>query len=238
MRVFATSSLSLSPRMRFAHWLTTAALASLIGGGLVGGAVLMAPSLFAAGGAEPQPDVVAFFGVTALAGAWLLALALKATEDRAGGADGQRDEGLRRFALLAAGLCTGAVAWGVCEFLQLDAGQVFAGQKLDGAFGYLGERPLTQSVNGRASPTALGYLVFFGGVFALRSWWRQVDLARESRFRVGAVLMSLLVAWLWSALLAFPQTWGLLWIAVISSTVQLAAPWSPRPRVHRLARKG
>ncbi|MCA9053059.1 MAG: hypothetical protein KDA75_04445, partial [Planctomycetaceae bacterium] len=67
----------------------------------------------------------------------------------------------------------------------------------------------------------------FGGLFGLRSWWRQIELRRQSRFRAASVLMTVLVAWLWSALFSFPQTWAMLWAALISSTVQIASPWSP-----------
>lgn len=226
-------------RSRAAHWLTTAVLSTGICGGLLAGTVLIAPSLFgfvagtpfSAAGAGPQPDVIALFAATTIIAAWLASLAVKLTEGRLRVEDGRSDDSQRRLALVLAGLVTGAAAWGIERFLQLDAGQVFAPGEFDGAFSALGERSLVDAIDGRLTPSLLGYMVFFAGLFGLRSWWRQIDLCRESRFRVASVLMTVVVAWLWSALFTFPQTWAILWAAVISSTVQLAAPWSPTPPV-------
>jgi hypothetical protein len=192
----------------------------------------VAPSLFSlTPGAGVTPELIAYFGATTLIAAWLLSFAVKATEGViARHPEGSRD-GLRRLALICAGLSTGAAAWGLGNFLNLDLGQVYAGQEINGVFDSLGERPLAASINGRSAPTLLGFLVFFGSLFGLRSWWRQVDLRRESRFRAASVLMTVLVSWLCTAVFAFPQDWGLLWAAVISATVQLASPWSPRVSV-------
>ena len=234
--------LALTPfawRTRMAHWVTAAALSTGIGGGLLAGINAIAPSLFSYHGPTPMADRVgggpqlelaAYFGASALVAAWLVALAVKATEGAALRHPERSEDGLRRVALVLAGLATGAAAWGLADFLQLDLGYVFAGQSMDGGFRALGERPLVEAINGHMRPTLLGFMTFFAGIFGLRGWQRQIELRRESRFRATSVLMTVLVAWLWSALFAFPQTWALLWAAVISATVQLASPWSPSER--------
>jgi hypothetical protein len=223
--------LALTPfawRTRMAHWVTAAALSAGIGGGLLAGIAAIAPSLFSyEPGRGVAPELVGYFGATTLAAAWLVSLAIKLTEGSALRHPERSEDGLRRVALVLAGLATGAVAWSLADFLRLDLGQVFAGQELNGGFKALGERPLVESIDGHSAPTLLGYMTFFAGLFGLRAWQRQIELRRESRFRVASVLMTVLVAWLWSAVFAFPQTWGMLWAVVISATVQLASPWSP-----------
>ncbi|MFV0442853.1 MAG: serine/threonine-protein kinase [Planctomycetaceae bacterium] len=222
-------------RTRMAHWVTSAALSTGIGGGLLAGTVAMAPSLFTLDAKRGvAPELVAYFGATALVACWLLTLAGKLTATWAPLVPIERRHGLRRVVLMFAGLATGAAAWGLANFLQLDLSRVFAGQEMDGLFDSIGERSLVGTINGRAAPTLLAFMVFFGSLFGLRSWWRQVDLLRASRFRAASVLMTVLLAWLTTAIFSFPQTWAILWAAVISATVQLASPWSPPVSSHDL----
>ena len=225
-----------SARARTAQWFTAAALAPLFVGGFTTGVAIVAPSLLAIGpNSAFSPDVAALLAAVTTLGSWLLILAVKATEglrfrhhDR---------HGVRRTALMLAGLATGAAAWGLAEFLQVDSAALFGRQDSRGLFEWIGERPLLLGKDGAEFPSLPGYMVFFAGLFGLRSWWRQIELRRESRFRAASVLMTILVAWLWSAVFSFPQAWGMLWAALISSTVQLAAPWSPAVRLgHRHGR--
>lgn len=217
-----------APRQRLTQWLTSATISTGLVMVFTAGISVVAPSLLSLkGGDEISPEAVALFAGTSIVGAWLVTLAVKVMDF--GRPRHPEPDGSRRLALLFAGLATGAAAWGLGVFLQLDgATQLFAGQRVEGVFRALGERPLLDGKAATQFPTLLGYMVFFGGLFGLRSWWRQIELQREGRFYSSSVLMTVFVAWLWSGLFVFPQTWAMLWAAMISTTAQLAAPWSPR----------
>ncbi len=218
-----------APRTRLAHWTALAAASALLTTFLTAGVALLAPSLFRLKpGLDLAPEVFALFVFTSITGAWLSAAVVKMTESpgHRHRVDGQ--EGMRRMGLAAAGMLTGAAAWWIADYLRIDAGRLYAGQSLNGLFEAIGERSLVSRTEaGLRAPTLLGYIVFFGGLFGLRAWWRQIELLRAARFRATSVLLTVLIAWLWSQVFAFPQTWALLWAAVISTSVQLAAPWSP-----------
>ncbi len=209
---------------RAGEWLTSATLTPLFIALFTAGIAAVAPSQFWLGRVrEPDPGVLALFSVTLLVAAWLLTLVLKVTEGKPGTNDSS--SGLRRSLLATAGLATGATAWGLTRFLQFDAAELFVGHQVDGLFTSLGERDLIVGTGDYRVPTLMGYLIFFGGLFALRSWGRQVDVFRERRFSATSVLMTALIAWLWSAIFAFPQAWAMLWGASLSATVQLTAAW-------------
>ena len=228
-----TARLAINPyaaRQRVAQWMTAAALSTGLVTAFTAGIALVAPSLLSLKGAgDISPEAVALFSGTSIVGAWLAMLAGKVM-DRGRPQYPERD-GSRRLALLFAGLATGAVAWGLGIFLQLDGGTLFAGQHAEGVFRALGERPLIVGKAAAQFPTLPGYMVFFGGLFASRAWWRQIELRRDGRFYSSSVLMTIFVAWLWSVVFVFPQTWAMLWAAMISTTVQLASPWSPRSSI-------
>jgi hypothetical protein len=208
---------------RLSQWLTTAALSAPLVAVLTAGIALVAPSLLdPAGGLAP--GAIAMFASTALVGSWLVAFAVKATESPRHPRREDHDTGLRRLALVAAGVLTGVAAWGIGEFLYVPQTGVFAGQDVDGLLNTIGERPLLTSHRSTASPTLLGYIVFFAGLFGLRSWWKLGDLARARRFSAGSILLTVLIGLLWSGVMSFPQTWGVLWAAILSATVQIASP--------------
>ena len=207
----------LSARNRTDQWFTGAALAVVMTVVVTTAIGLVSPSMLqVSSGTDVAPAVVALFSLTTLTAGWLLQLVGKVFEPR------HWEDTIRRFALIAVGCLTGVVAWGVGDFLQIDLQTLFAAQEVDAAFDSLGERRL---VEGRA-PTLLGYITFFAGLFGLRAWWRQTALGRSARFSIGSVLMTVIVAWIWSAVMAFPQTWALVWAAAISAVVQLSSPWS------------
>lgn len=216
-------------RTRLAHWSALAAASAIVTTFLTGGVAMLAPSLFRLPpNLDVAPEAFALFVLTSIVAAWLSSAVVKLTESPRLRhlPDGQ--EGMRRIGLTAAGMLTGAAAWWIADYLQIDAGSLYAGQSMDALFQNIGERPLVAlTAGGQPAPTLLGYVVFFGGLFGLRAWWRQMELLRAARFRSASVLLTVLIAWLWSQIFAFPQTWALLWAAVISSSVQLAAPWVP-----------
>lgn len=81
-------------------------------------------------------------------------------------------------------------------------------------------------------PTILGYVIFFGGLFAWRRWWWHADAFRPKQFRLTSVLLTAFLAWMWSMFIGFPIVWGVTWAAAISSVVQLTAAWiAPMERI-------
>ncbi|MEZ6067340.1 MAG: serine/threonine-protein kinase [Planctomycetaceae bacterium] len=226
------ASRPLGRRARAAQWLTSAAIAPVIVAALTAALVLLAPSLLCyPSETTPRPSSIALFSLTALAGSWLLTAAVKLQEShwRQPGAGGE--DARKRLVQAVAGGLTGAVAFAVASYLNINEQSLFGWKGERGLFESLGENPLVGSGGpGAGDPTLLGHIVFFAGLFGLRAWWRQIDLGREGRFRPVSVLLTLVVAWLWAAVFTFPQVWGLLWAAVISATVQLASPWMPAAR--------
>ncbi len=84
------------------------------------------------------------------------------------------------------------------------------------------------SVSGNPQQMLLAsYVAFFGTLFALRRWWWQADSYRSCRFRVMSVLLTTLIGWIAAKAWGFPDLWGAVWAASLSSVVQLAAVWTP-----------
>jgi hypothetical protein len=206
---------TISTRSRLTHWTGTAALAVLCTAVLLGGAGYFSPDLFAnaSGAARLDPAALGLIGFTTLLGAWGITGVTKLLEGR------KVENSTRRLALLATGCAVGAAAWGLGEFLM-----VHASSRPDAAFVSVGSRPLLDAAY---TPTLLGYVVFFGGLFGLRRWWWHTDEFRPKRFRVSSLLLTVAVAWLLSHLWAFPHTWAVLWAALLSGVVQLASVWTP-----------
>jgi hypothetical protein len=216
---------------RLGQWFGAAALSAPIIAALTAGIALVAPSLLdPAGGLAP--GAMAMFASTALVATWLVTFAVKATESPRNPEEDQ-DTGLRRLALVAAGVLAGVAAWGIGEFLYAPLAGVFAGQDMDGLVSTIGERPLLAERGSVTSPTLLGYIVFFAGLFGLRSWWKLGDLSRDRRFSAGSVLLTVLIGLLWSGVVSFPQTWGVLWAAIVSATVQIASPVTSIAKLRR-----
>jgi hypothetical protein len=167
------------------------------------------------------------FGVTALAGSWAVLVPAKLLEGTS------VDSGFRRLLFLGVGLLVGAGAYWLDQALLADLWNVswdVGSRHNDAAFNYVGSHPLLQNWQ----PTLAGYLLFFGGLFAVRRWWWHADAFRAKRFRVGTTLITAALGFGLPLLFAFPITWGTLWAVAISSVVQLSAPWMPREERARL----
>jgi eukaryotic-like serine/threonine-protein kinase len=187
-------------------------------------------------GTEVSLGLLGLFMLTAIAATWVLLALSKLSEGR------KLQSGSRRLAQLVGGLIVGVVAASAADYLMVSNTQAVSGAgdyfRLDpgqtGAlFVSVGEQPLAQG----SVPSLAGYLIFFGALFALRRWWWHSDPFRSKRFRISSVLLTVLAAWLISSVWAFPQLWAMTWAAVISSSIQLAAPWTPREE-RCIAREG
>ena len=124
----------------------------------------------------------------------------------------------RRFAMLVLGLAFGAVAYSTSQFLMVQLG----GGNL--ARGLVTE--VSRSMyDSSGAPRLAAFLAYFGAVFATMSWWKQADPLRPSRLRISTILLTILAAWVWQLVWAFPQPWGFMMLAAISISTQLSAPW-------------
>ena len=69
--------------------------------------------------------------------------------------------------------------------------------------------------------------MFFGVLMSIRRWWWHTDSFRPARFRIMSLLLTMLCAWVLSTIFVFPNTWAVVWAAVVSSVVQLSSVWTP-----------
>ena len=166
----------------------------------------------------PTPIHAAFFAATSVVGAWLL-LTIHA------GTLGTYWTNRQRWIVrMAAGAVIGSFAYGLGKFLMVEIPLIsFVG---DPPFTSLGEHPLAGQ-NG--DPTWLGYGWFFAGWLWMRRWSRDLDPHRQQRFRIGNVIGAVAAAFFMSMLFQFPQAYGMVWAGTISTAVQLASNWTPRP---------
>lgn len=182
------------------------------------------PSLFSAPGAESiDPALCGFFVAVAILACWglLLSSALHARSCR-------KKHFPAEFA--CAGLLVGTAAWKLHQFLMIEL--PLLGDIQNRAIVHaLGERPLSSLISG---PTCLGYLVFFTAFFTIRKWRGMTSPAREQQFSIGAVIMTVLTAWITTRVFDFPTAWALAWGAVIACSLQLASVWNPPARRHAI----
>ena len=206
---------------RTSHFAGSAAVAALLTVLFTAGIGFVAPDFFAnaAGAAQLDPAAIGLFAGTSVIAAWLAMATTKLIEGR------KVENGARRLVLLLTGCAIGAAAWGLDEalfFSWTDAGEA--------AFVSIGPRPLTTN----DGPTLLGYVMFFGVLMSIRRWWWHTDSFRPARFRINSLLLTMFCAWVLSTIFVFPNAWGVVWAAVVSSVVQLASVWTP-PESRRIA---
>jgi serine/threonine protein kinase len=221
-------------RHRMAELTGSLAYAVFITGAITLGLCLVTPSFFgvtADFGSTTEhalsPGGVALFALTTILGAWAILIPSKLAEGSAS------DSGRRRFSQLMTGAVVGGAAYWLDRLLMVDLRYDLWGRSdnVYSAFSALGVQPLTESI---MQPALLAYVVFFAGLFWLRSWWRHADAFRPKRFRLSSVLLTTLLGFGLPLLFAFPHGWGVMWAVAISSVVQLSAAWVPPEDRHRL----
>lgn len=168
----------------------------------------------------PEPVHVVFFGTVTLLAAWALIVPAKLWEGKVG------DTTMRRLTLGAVGAAVGAVAWTLKEFLMLTDHAIL--QAGDGGIGHNVELGRISIATADGLPTAAGFMIFFGILFAARRWWWQIDSFRKSRFRISSALVTLLLGTILTAVLPFPEALGATWALAISAVVQLSSGWTPQ----------
>ena len=80
-------------------------------------------------------------------------------------------------------------------------------------------------------PTLLAFLIYFGTLWALVSWWKTFDPCRSRPWRLGRVIVAGVAAWILAALWEFPQPWGIFVAVNTAVATQLVSPWiAPKKR--------
>ncbi|MEO1997918.1 MAG: serine/threonine-protein kinase [Planctomycetaceae bacterium] len=158
---------------------------------------------------------VAFFGLSSLWGSWLVLSASKSMEGRSWESYSQR------FTMLATGIALGAGVYGLGNLLMVN----FDGnQTASSLLQRVGRYPFLDETH---QPTLASYMTFFGCLICFRRWWWHADSFRSRRFRFSSTLLTLALAYVLSTIVAFPQSWGVLWATTMSAVVQLSAVWVP-----------
>ena len=171
----------------------------------------------------------AWMMLTVTAGSWLVLIAGKFWEPRAG------EPWKRRFAQLVLGLGLAGFSFVTSQVLMVGT---TAGHSFHAAD--IGESLASPSMYGVGGvPGLTAFLAYFAAVFATVGWWKQTDPLRTSRLQVGSVVVTLLAAFVWSLAWPFPQPWGVMLIGAMSVSVQLAAAWfTPQDRAALKANAG
>jgi hypothetical protein len=164
----------------------------------------------------------AWLTMVSTAGSWLALIAGKFWETRSG------EQMKRRFMQIVMGLGLGLFAFATSQVLMIgtEHGHSFAAMDIESSLA-------TPAMYSAAKvPGLAAFLAYFTAVFATVGWWKQTDPLRSSRLQVGALVVTLLAAFLWSFAWPFPQPWGIMLAGAMSISVQLAASWfTPQDRV-------
>ncbi|MHB8969824.1 MAG: serine/threonine-protein kinase [Pirellulaceae bacterium] len=168
----------------------------------------------------------AWLTVTSAVGTWLVLGLAKFWE----GTDG--DDMLRRFVMMVAGLGIGVAAFAASDMLmiRLSTQEMFNVLELP-------RDMIPTSIYANANEGTLGltpFLAYFGTLFVVLRWWRQVDPLRRTRFSVWTILVVALVA----MLIPWQIPWGFLLAVTISVAVQLSAPWMNSHERSRIRQDG
>ncbi|MFO7901979.1 MAG: serine/threonine-protein kinase [Pirellulaceae bacterium] len=155
-------------------------------------------------------SLYAWLTMTTVVASWLILGLSKCWESAEG------DAVLRRFVMTVAGLVVGAAAFAASQMLmiRLATDQMFNVLELPASV-------IPQAMYANGTPGVTAFLAFFVTLFAVFSWWRQVDPLRPSRFSLFATLLCGLVA----AVIPWQIPWGFLLAVTISMSIQLSAPW-------------
>jgi serine/threonine protein kinase len=153
--------------------------------------------------------------LTTVAASWTMLLMGKQWERSEG------DPRMRRVALLAAGLGVGALSYVLAAGLYVPQAQLMTepitGIEIPALYASLSSNQVI--------PEMGAFMAYFGGLFAVMRWWRQVDPVRASRVSIWSTCLVVLVALLVHTVFAFSQPWGLMIAAVTSISVQLSSQW-------------
>jgi hypothetical protein len=119
---------------------------------------------------------------------------------------------------LVAGMALGAVAWAVATWCLVQLSDGWHTPSVRNSW-------LRHMYDVTGRPELAAFASYFAVVFLSVRWWKYCDPLRRTRLHLGAVLWTVLAAWLWNLLWEFPQPWGFFVAGGVCVTTQLAAPW-------------
>jgi hypothetical protein len=179
------------------------------------GTIMSVVAVLLRGDSAIENEQYAWLTLTSVLGAWAVLIPAKLWEGTRG------DQTLRRVSMLVIGLGAGAAAYLGADLLMVnfnDSPELHSSVKLDFSANFY-------DANG--APLLPAYLAYFGALFVGIRWWRQADPLRRTRLSVWSVGMCALAAWVVDWIWRFPQPWGVMVAAIISTSVQLASPHVP-----------
>ena len=164
----------------------------------------------------PSMEHAALFAATTTIATWLLLIYQTA-------ADQWRWKKRARWrARIAAGLLCGTCAFFLDRFLIVDTPQIaFTSKSIISA---VGSQPL---IVAGTEATWLGYALFFAALFGIRRWSHEMNVHRQRQFGLYPVTCAVILAFLISLVIAFPQWYAMLWAGSISIVAQLATDCRP-----------
>ncbi len=155
----------------------------------------------------------------------------------------EADAALRRFTMLVIGLGVGATVFALQNWFlvplhydtpahKVAAGALYSPGPPAGYPGYDLPQLLPHVPHSfyslDNSPSIFAYLAFFGLLWLLPRWWRQVDSSRSTRLSLWAAATTLIWAGVVNLVAPFPQPWGIIFAVTVSLAVQLASPCKPK----------
>jgi hypothetical protein len=164
-------------------------------------------------GQRPAVELYAWLTTSTVLGSWLVLTQARVWESR------QIEPALKRFGSTLVGLAYGMLAWIVDQTLLVDLPYddrttVLVGHAFFDSFG---------------QPELFAYLTYYGLLFLAVRWWQQAELFRSSRFSLWSICCVWFMAWVVSWIAPFPSPWSYYTAVALAVTVQLSAPWRPRP---------
>ncbi len=192
-------------RERLADLAGSLILAALIG------MVMSIVAVLLRGDTSVEQNQFAWLALTSVLGSWAVLIPAKFWEGTRG------DQTLRRVTLLVLGMGVGAVAW-------LGAGQLLVEFTDSPQLQNVTLFDFSKNFYDTKGPMLGAYLAYFGALFAGIRWWRLADPLRRTRLSVWSVGACVLGAWIVDWIWKFPQPWGVMVAAIISTSVQLAGP--------------
>ncbi|REK09883.1 MAG: serine/threonine protein kinase [Planctomycetota bacterium] len=206
-RESAAEALVVKPaRQRIADLAGSMIMAAVIG------TVMSLVAVLLRGETSIEKEQYAWLTITSVVGAWAVLIPAKFWEGTRG------DQTLRRVTMLVIGLGVGAAAYGASELLMVsytDSAELQHFSKFN-----LAEK----FYDAGGAPQLGAFLAYFGALFVAIRWWKQADPMRRTRLSVWGVGACVLAAWVVDFLWRFPQPWGVMVAAIISTSVQLVSP--------------
>ncbi len=193
---------------RIADWVGSLLISAAVAGILSFGAMALS------GRGDNWVSFYAWMAATATVGSWMMLTLGKFWEGSATASPYRR-----RLLMLGVGVAIGCASWGLQEVLMVNNPAFYhnsRGYVSLGAFGHAGAPFVSGGV-----PTALSHVGFFGLLFAILSWWKQIDPLRPTRISLWSTALCLL----WGLILPFPAAHGLALAGILSIAVQLPSPW-------------